>query len=108
MKKAITIILLYIMMLSLAACGGNSVDRALQGTWIAGGDEIYVTLTFKNGNVTAQTFMNGQVLSDMTKSGTYQIDEERIILDYDDGTKGNIDYTMEGDMLKLDGLERAR
>lgn len=105
MKKTITLLLALMLALSLVACGGNSVDKALQGSWHSAlpGSK----LIFDNGSLTSQITWNGQ-MNELT--GTYEIKKDVIVLHYDhydeDDVPPELSYTMDGDTLIIEGYTK--
>ena len=113
MKKLITLPLVLLMALSLAACGGgknySKIDDALQGTWVAEDDEMSFKLIFNNGTITAQTYFFGELAREV--SGTYEIEDGVISFNYDKGdiddtTVAEISYTLNGNNLQIGNFEK--
>ena len=115
MKKVLSLLVISIMMLSLAACsgGGSSESREVKGQIIIGntteltGDWI---ATFQNNAADADInfFIHGYALTDVTIEGEYVIDET-VVKEYDvtenaDGSK-TYTFTLNQGLKWNDGVE---
>ncbi len=121
MKRAITIILALVMVLSLAACGGTNaptptesrveqIERALQGTWRA---ELpngnYTFYTFYDGKMLAELYVNGKKIENVQHCD-YRIGTEAIYTvttDQDNIVEGHIPFTFVDGILTLYPLNDA-
>lgn len=87
MKKALSIVLVIVFCLSLAACADNGirVEDEIQGTWVCTKEaQGQVQLKFQNGSVTRTDNTSG---TSQTTSGTYSIDkDDNITVSYTDGS----------------------
>lgn len=98
MKKALSLILVLVMCLSLVACGSNDkeISNALQGTWVAKwtamGNNLSRYYTFKG-----ETYTTGGVaaLGELdTETGKFEITGSTIKLIPDDGSNpSELDFT---------------
>lgn len=111
MKKNLKLsIPLFVAILCMMLCSCEkkpSVDELLQGSWTykdkvqVGDYNVNMRFKFDNGNVTSCAVYNGQEAE--VASGTYTIEEGKIILDYgSDKEKGILVYTIEDGKLILD------
>ena len=102
MKKAGALIAALMLLLSLAACSsGNSADaieKQLQGTWVLDGD-VGATYIFEDGRFSCESFVADVSLG--VKAGSYEIGENAIALNYDNGVEGDLEYTSENGELTL-------
>ena len=122
MKKVITLLLAFMLMLSLAACGGGSstseIDDALQGKWgymrLEKKVDINTFYEFDNGEVTRSVF-RGLINEPPTIIGKYEITNDSIVLTFDPNiffegqpTEEKLEYTYTDGVLKMvfkDGRE---
>ena len=105
MKRTISLLLVFAMLLGLCACGSKNtyyVNEQLQGCWEAYGGIAYYE--FSNGRFTCETVISDISLGE--KPGTYEITDNKIKLLYDNGVKGSIKYTYENGTLTLENLTR--
>ncbi len=102
MKKNITYLLLFALVLAtFSACANESnlkeVEDALQGKWENDGGAYFV---FDNGSFTRVLGIPG--LPSNTAEGTYEIKKSKIIVNYDNGVEGELEYSFEDGNLILD------
>ena len=89
MKKTLCAILIFIICMSVIACGNNleTVENAIQGTWVRV-EEVNstteVTITFDKGSI-SRTQTIGEDSSTLT--GVYTINSEgQVVVSYTDGS----------------------
>lgn len=98
-KKFAAALLAALLAVCLTACGGaNSVEKQLQGTWVLEGD-VGATYIFNDDRFSCESFVAGISLG--VKEGSYEIGEDTIILNYDNGVAADIAYSMEKGTLSL-------
>jgi hypothetical protein len=100
MKNAIKlfriIALVAVIGFAVAACkgGGDSKSGALNGTYEGG--PLGLSLTFSGNKVTF-------ALGDYKVEGTYAIKDGKITITTEDGETKELEYSLEGDKLTIDG-----
>lgn len=81
----------------------SRIDEALQGKWMEDMDyDTYTCYIFDNGRFSAETVIIGNNLG--IDEGSYEILGGVIILQFDDGTGWELDYTYENGTLTIDDL----
>lgn len=112
MKKILSVMLCVVLSLALfAGCGEPSVEEALEGTWTKSmsyeGANIEFTLTFDDGRVKSQVFVEGQTSEDLTNEGSYVIGKTAVEVTYDNGNETEFEYYIEGGEVYIDILDGA-
>lgn len=97
MRKILFMLLTFVMTLSLFSCGLSTeeIDNEIQGSW-TGNDDGYV---FDLGEV-------GYTTGYEAKMGTYYIEEDEIICNFDDGSCDELPYTVENGQVTIIGYEK--
>ena len=100
MKKIISLLLIMTMLLTLCACGEKkAIEKQLQGDWKDNKLGINI-LTFDNGKVSS-------AIGQTVKHGTYKIEDGKIVLIYENGVEGELEYTFENNELKLKSHQKV-
>lgn len=99
-KNAIILICTILICISISGCSNTQkVEKVLSGTWVQEfnyeGQPWEMRLIFNNGTITSQVFISGTLSNQLTKYGTYRINEDAILVTYDNGTTSKIDYSIE-------------
>ena len=95
MKRAIALLLVLELCISLCACGGKNGPNGSYSSYIAG--IKFATLTFKGNKVLYET-------DDKETEGTFVMDGNTVKISYENGNSDQFTYDPESDTLDFMGL----
>ena len=112
MKKSLSAFLVFVMILSciisLSSCSAQKEDKLL-GTWqysISSGNNLYATSTYtftKSGDRYIATLKMGSASGKTSFTSTYSIEGNKIIFTLENGKTMTETFSLNGNILTIDG-----